>query len=814
MKLSMKIGQSILAVLLVLTVAFVFPGALTANPIEDELQRLTGEEDAFQLEKGIPDNIMIPLADEPVWGVPVTVASLAGLRTAIASTPDNVPTVIEIFIDILIDDGNGSIDIPANKIIKLTINDVTPWKIDANGGDFSVITNDGELWLEGIIITGSGISGNGGGVYNSGYLYLRSSEITGNVVLDGSGGGVYNTGLFTMLGGSITNNSAEYYGGGVYNFGNDSLGAITTSFEMTDGLIAENLADGGGGVFNDASTHDAVFSMQGGTIYNNQAMRSGNSSGGGVFNYSEDGDAVFTFGAGWIMDNTAYFQGGGVWNNGEFSISEGIITGNDAEEGGGVFCDDDFTMTGGEVSDNTADLGGGIFVVGSFAMTGGEISGNGVDTSSAVVTVNGGGVFVRGAVFLSGGTITSNSAIEDGGGIYGASGPAFVVSSEAVITDNYAGSVGGGIYATGYDTVDVEGGLVTNNQANNGGGIYSESAIIMSGGQILANETFLVLGDGGNGGGLYAYHFELSGGVVDYNKAEGNGGGAYIVGDDSFLMSGGEISNNGAVNGGGVYGLWFVPMEITAGTISGNTAFADGGGIWIENLANITVGTGVLFADNLAFRAVKDLSNLYMPAGVTWTLPFQYGNNNYDINYTGDQPYFVFVENSFAAVTGANAYLPGETVTINAGTRSDYEFDGWTIELGTVTLGSAALATTTFTMPSEDIIVRANWIEIDVPDPDVPDPDVPDPDVPDPDVPDPDVPDPDVPDPDVPDPDVPDPDVPDPVVPGPGGPESNTPSSPLPSSFDGGGAGLVVAACALMLGAACITLGARKRQRR
>ena len=718
MKLITKVGRSILAVLLAFTVVFVFPGAITADA-----------DDAT--------STIAPLA-EPVWLNTILVP------TNEATVQDAIDAAGTIATEIILESDQVTavgILITADRTIKITSRASGPWVIDGEGGNFSVLSNYGELWLEDIVITGGNFAGNGGGVFNYGELYLNAgATISGNSA-GHNGGGVCNNGTFTLCGGTITENTAAdngagvfnagtfimssgtiggiaalngntagVNGGGVYNYGNTADPSITVTFTMTGGTIINNAADKGGGVYNDGSDDDAIFNLEGGTISNNTATASGGSQGGGVCNNSDSSyTATFNMSAGTISDNEAYDQGGGVWNNGAFALTSGTISGNYAgADGGGVYSSLGLTMSGGEISGNsTSGDGGGVCAVEGFTMSGGEISGNGVDATSTVVTQNGGGVYVRGAFDMSGGTISDNSAEIEGGGVRAAAGPRFVISDQAEISGNEAGVGGGGVCVTRYDSVEIEGGQIIDNTAgtDGGGGLLSLNEVVMSGGLISGNTTT------GDGGGIKAPHLELSAGLIINNTASGNGGGVYISSIVSLIMTGGSISGNTATDGGGVYGAPAgVPMSITGGTISANTATSNGGGIWINDLANLTVGSGVVFLGNTAQFAVKDLSNLYMPAGVTWTTPFTYGNNNFDINYAaGSLAFLAFVNYSFATPSGANGYLPGEVVTINAGTRAGYTFAGWTVMAGTVSLASPSSATTTFTMPGENVTVQANW---------------------------------------------------------------------------------------------------------
>jgi len=91
-----------------------------------------------------------------------------------------------------------------------------------------------------------------------------------------------------------------------------------------------------------------------------------------------------------IANNSANYDGGGVYNSGNFTMNGGSIANNSANyDGGGVHnaISESFTMKAGRIENNTA---GG----------------------------NGGGVNCDGAFYMQGGTISSNRARKDGGGVY------------------------------------------------------------------------------------------------------------------------------------------------------------------------------------------------------------------------------------------------------------------------------------------------------------------------------------------------------------------------------------------------------------
>ena len=70
--------------------------------------------------------------------------------------------------------------------------------------------------------------------------------------------------------------------------------------------------------------------------------------------------------------------------------------------------------------------------------------------------------------------------------------------------------------------------------------------------------------------------------------------------------------------------------------------------------------------------------------------------------------YAVTVNNSYADASGAGSYAAGSVVTVSAGNRSGYTFNGWTTDSG-VAFDDANAAETTFIMPDGNVTVTANW---------------------------------------------------------------------------------------------------------
>ncbi len=136
----------------------------------------------------------------------------------------------------------------------------------------------------------------------------------------------------TLLGGALTGGSFSFSSGaGVYVNGDGA------KFTMESGTICGNRAQNGSGVciFGD-SPYGATFEMKGGKICGNVATASG--TGGGVDVYY----GTFEMTGGTICENTVSRSGlgGGVCVSGtgaKFTMKNGTICGNKADDGGGVF---------------------------------------------------------------------------------------------------------------------------------------------------------------------------------------------------------------------------------------------------------------------------------------------------------------------------------------------------------------------------------------------------------------------------------------------------------------------------------------------
>ncbi|MDR3305677.1 MAG: InlB B-repeat-containing protein [Clostridiales Family XIII bacterium] len=263
--------------------------------------------------------------------------------------------------------------------------------------------------------------------------------------------------------------------------------------------------------------------------------------------------------------------------------------------------------------------------------------------------------------------IYKNKVKGDGGGLYlystpGPSGNQLTISGHVKIYDNEAGDYGGGISADS-GTLRISGNVEI--YGNKSTGSVSLSGYLIGGGGVSLG----VYEPKGSG---YVLDAAISGDVRIHDNKASTGGGGIVIGTYGGLSAANPVQIGGSVqiydneaegHGGGILNLSPVNIDGTV-SITGNTAGLDGGGIFTADYSKLKVGADVTFADNTA-RASYEIKPFDIPlhdANVlthTFTAPFEYGYNNYDINY-----YRSDAKTSSAAGTAGTGDIITYTVTV------------------------------------------------------------------------------------------------------------------------------------------------------
>ncbi|WP_020568315.1 T9SS type A sorting domain-containing protein [Neolewinella persica] len=229
-----------------------------------------------------------------------------------------------------------------------------------NGGG-GLFNNGGTMSLVEVTVAdndATGASGSGGGLFSTGgAVSVLKSDFTGNSAnraggaveqIDGSfsssstnyrnntvgfapgNGGAFhvtgNTSTVRFAKGEITNNTAGNEGGGLWNQAGTTM-TVTGVSIMNNAVTGNAAGDGGGGIFNNGG----MITVSNSTIARN-AVDSLLTVGGGIFN-KEGGD--FTLNTSTVSGNTTGGLGGGIANDGTFTLVNSTIAFNSAFAGGG-----------------------------------------------------------------------------------------------------------------------------------------------------------------------------------------------------------------------------------------------------------------------------------------------------------------------------------------------------------------------------------------------------------------------------------------------------------------------------------------------
>jgi CSLREA domain-containing protein len=225
--------------------------------------------------------------------------------------------------------------------------------------------------------------------------------------------------------------------------------------------------------------------------------------------------------------------------------------------------------------------GGGIFVA---AGTNLSINNSTIKNNSAQ---NGGAIYIDGntaaaptQVTITNSSVLNNSATDSGGSFFGGGGiyvepRATLTLSSTAVTGNTSAENGGGLFVDG--VLLVSGGQISGNVANtSGGGVFYSGA---AGAATLRNTTV----DGNTaqsqlGGGVYAANgtLNLSGGAFLNNRAGFEGGGVYSA--SASVINAVTFAANTADNGGGI--INYGNMSVSNSVLRGNTAGLSGGGLF------------------------------------------------------------------------------------------------------------------------------------------------------------------------------------------------------------------------------------------
>ena len=367
-----------------------------------------------------------------------------------------------------------------------------------------------------------------------------------------------------FTGGSVTGNGRAGFGGAILNREILLLRSCSVLSSSANGL--------GGGVYN-----RGVLTSIGNVFRSNQA-----GNGGGICNAE---NAVCTIGRCTFSENNVVFDGGGLFNVGNATLTSNTFESNEAGGGGGLANDARGTLTSDRCSfiRNSAPFGGAVDNAGAITLTRARIRLN----SS---TEGGGGVsnYQSGQFSISLSTFDSNSCDLHGGAASNSADGTLSITA-SVVTNNTA-ATGAGLDNLG--NARIAACTFGENVADQGGAIQTFGTIVINRSTFVANSA------------------------TDY------GGAISVESGGGLILRNSTISANTAINfGGGVDSSGRV--NINSCTLTGNAAgegsgfFANERSFRINNsivnndAAGTFSGSFNLFSATNASVDVRGLNNLF-----------------------------------------------------------------------------------------------------------------------------------------------------------------------------------------------------------
>lgn len=392
------------------------------------------------------------------------------------------------------------------------------------------------------------------------------------------------------------------------------------------------------------------------------------------------------------------------------------------------------------VGTNTiANVGKGIFVLASSASTGSSnltIQGDGSLNASASQT----GIWVQSngnnaALCVKNAEVTASvdGAVKNGVLVQAKDGSDVSLtvnggSLTASVNANIWFQFGSGVSGSGTPTVTVSNNAIV--RAN--GGIANTSSTSIQYGT----------GNGENGGIVFdGSAGTVYGSVTLQDDLEIKSGETLTVPDGSSLNCNGNLTNNGTIlaSGGTVTGSLSGSTAVTTPSITAQptgqtvtegsaaefsvTATAgsetptyqwqqstDNGSNWTDisdaTSANYTTGTTTTGMSGNQYRCVVTSASGVSVISSAATLTVE--------TYTPPTTYTIRADVTPAgagSVSGGGSYTEGTSVTLTATANPGYRFTSWT-SVGGGTFANSSSANTTFTMPSGDVTITANFVQV------------------------------------------------------------------------------------------------------
>ncbi len=266
-----------------------------------------------------------------------------------------------------------------------------------------------------------------------------------------------------ITGGNATGNNPDFWGGGVYNNGQNGGNSAPTIINCT--LAGNAASSSGGALYNDGFAGNSSPTITNCVFTSNTT----GSNGGAIFNDgASSGISSPTITHCQFSNNTAVSFGGAIGNNSASPVVQSCtFTGNACPENGGAVysANSRLELIASEFTSNRGRFGGAIYLTNCQAIvTACTVTSNAVGSSGGAIHTNAGSLTVAQSTFSANRSGANGGAITNDGG------------TQVFINDRFTGNVagsGGAFYLVRNPILSVINGLFTGNSAVLGGVFYN-----------------------------------------------------------------------------------------------------------------------------------------------------------------------------------------------------------------------------------------------------------------------------------------------------------------------------------------------------
>ncbi len=420
--------------------------------------------------------------------------------------------------------------------------------------------------------------------------------------------------------------------------------------------------------------------------------------------------------------STAYNEtngcGGAVYNQGNFNMHAGTISGNEALRGGGIYSDRVMYLFAGTVSDNKA-----------YAYGGGVASSSSANSDLFIGSVDGKNEM-----------IFRNNEGKTGGALYSNTSSPIIILGKARFTDNVSASGGGAVYTAG--PLTVRSSVFEGNSCTSSGGaiyhhytkatferrlfeltdcVFENNSASLGGAVALSASDSVAEKNQGTYATITGCEFKKNNAVKTESNV-GNGGAIYVTRKSDAIISECTFTDNTAVNNAGAVAVQSgSDVQLSDSIFTGNKGVA-GGGVYVAAGTTLKM-KNLQFSDN---KAVKKESGsegnggaLYIyDANVTFSNVDFEGNsaeNHAGAVYLGVSDISI---DSSCSFTGNSAGKHGGALYLTYKTNSDSTKDGAVLnatgvnfENNSAMAGGAVSARTSCTANLNGVTLKDNSAE-------------------------------------------------------------------------------------------------------